>query len=56
MIYGVRDNYGTRRTAWTLRAAMAWLPYCGTTALIYNRWTRRVVVVRIQRRFSAIQP
>lgn len=52
MIYGIRDNYGTRRTAWTLRAAMAWLPYCGTTAIIYNRLQRRVVAYRVQQRYT----
>jgi hypothetical protein len=50
MLYRIHDNLGTSRTTWTLRGAMAWLPYLGPVAVIANRVTRRMVVARTQYR------
>lgn len=46
-MYLISDSYGTRKTCWTFREALAWLactaPECGT---IRNRITLRVIARR----------
>ena len=50
-MYRITCSYGTRRTAWTWREALSWLACCGTTAIITNRFTGRVLAVRHQPNF-----
>lgn len=46
----ITDTYGTRRVAWTWRAALEWLEACGPDAAIQHRLTGRTVAARQQRR------
>lgn len=45
-MYLVIDTYGTRRPAWTWRAALDWLAACSPDARIVNRLTGRVLAER----------
>jgi hypothetical protein len=45
-MYAIIDTYGTKRTAWTLKGAREWLPFCSPHAVIYNRLSRRVIMSR----------
>ena len=44
--YIVWDNCGTKKSVWTMRQAMEWLPYCGTHAAIVDTATHRLIVSR----------
>lgn len=46
-MYLVVDNLGTRKVCWTMKKAIAWLPFCGKRAFIIGRWTRRIYHWRI---------
>lgn len=49
MIYMVVDNMGTKKFTWTKKAALAWLPYCGSVAAVGNVLLGKVITYRIQK-------
>jgi len=47
-MYRITDTYGTDRTAWTWKEALAWLAVCSPTARIHSRITGRLIAGRNQ--------
>ena len=45
--FRVSDDFGTDQRAYSLTAAAEWLPYCGRVAILENRFTGRVLCVRV---------
>lgn len=45
--FQVIDDFGTDQRTYTAQAAAAWLPYCGRVAVVHNRFTGRVLRVRV---------
>jgi hypothetical protein len=45
--YEVFDNYGTCQYCFTLEAALDWLGYCGTIAIVSDRKTYQILAGRI---------
>ena len=45
--YEVSDNYGTCQYCFTLEAALGWLSYCGTIALVTDRKTYQIIAARL---------
>lgn len=46
-MYLITDTYGTRKTAWTWRAALDWLAYCSPEAVVTHRLTGKVMASRV---------
>jgi hypothetical protein len=44
----VVDNFGTNQLCWSMKSALAWLPYCSDRAYILETYNHAPVVKRIQ--------
>jgi hypothetical protein len=51
--YKIVDDYGTFQLAWTFTEARAWLPVCGPTAVIFDRYRNRAAAARTYHKSSA---
>jgi hypothetical protein len=45
--YRVVDSYGTSKICWSYTEAQEWLRFCAPFAVIYNRWTKKVIAQRV---------
>ncbi len=48
-MYRIVDDYGTRQVAWRWATALEWLAASSPCAAITNRFTGRVLAMRVQR-------
>ena len=47
-MYLITDTFGTRQVAWSWAQALDWLRYTSERGMIRNRFTGRVIAIRVQ--------
>ncbi len=53
-MYKIVDSYGTCQVCWTWKEALEWLAACSPYAVVFNRFTGKILAIRVQQRINVL--